>query len=133
MPAQRDLFGAGRHGKCPLVVRGGGLGTRYLYPPGGGGGHGVNQSEEVPAQFFGEASDVRTDCDRRSLDGDEPLAGAGSACHFVRNALDLRGFYRLERGSLHPARGANATRTLISPTCRKTVMHAHVDEVACRE
>src|ERR1035441_4929815 len=112
MPAQRDLSGAGSHGKCSLVVRGGGPGTRYVHPPGGGGGHGVNQSQEVPAQLLGEAHDLRADCDRCGMDGDEPLAGAVSACHFVRNAMDLRGFYRLERGSLHPARRANVTRTL---------------------
>src|ERR1017187_4944950 len=112
MPAQRDLSGAGSHGKCSLVVRGGGPGTRYVHPPGGGGGHGINQSQEVPAQLLGEDCNVRADRDRRRVDGGEHLASAGSACHFVRNAMDLRGFYRLERDSLHLARCANVTRTL---------------------
>src|ERR1039457_1947184 len=112
MPAQRDLSGAGSYWKRPLVVRSGGPGTRYVHPAGGGGGLGTDQSKEVPAQLLGEDRDVRADCDRRRVDGGKHLAGTGSACHFVRNAMDLRGFHRLERGSLHPARRANATRTL---------------------
>src|ERR1035437_8289933 len=56
MPAQRDFSGAGRHRKRSLVVRGGGPGARYVHPPGGGGGHGINQSKEVPAQPLGKIS-----------------------------------------------------------------------------